>query len=170
MLLNKNQINLINQNKTCFVKDFVTLTNIYDFNFISDLLEENELKVVSKTSIGYFKDVFQIHRVLNTKEEFAIFFDFLSKLFKYERDEKDGADLFFSLVSQTGNTHNDIEDVFIIGLKGKTIYRIFDQSKQDYLLEKGDMIFIPRGKKHKVLSLNSRIVLSIGFYGKRFKK
>jgi len=170
MLLKESDINNIKENKVCLVKNFVSLNDTYDFNFISNLLEENDLKVVSKTSIGYFKDVFQIHRLVNVRKEFTIFFDFLRKLFKYKINEKDEVDLFFSLVSQVGNTHFDIEDVFIIGLNGKTIYRVFDVENKDYCIEKGDMIFIPRGKKHKVLSISPRIVASIGFYGKRLKK
>ncbi len=92
--------------------------------------------------------------------------DFLSKLFKYERDARDEVDLFFSFVSQVGNSHIDEEDVFILGLKGKTIYRVFGNVDKDYMIEKGDIIFIPRGIKHKVIGLTSRIVASIGFYGK----
>ena len=77
--------------------------------------------------------------VSNTLQEFKTFFDFLSKLFKYERDSKDEVDLFFSLVSQVGG-YVDIEDVFIIGLKGTTIYRVFDIENKDYYIKKGDMI------------------------------
>jgi len=66
-----------------------------------------------------------------------------------------------------GTPHVDIEDVFIIGLKGTTIYRVFDIENKDYTIEKGDMIFIPRGIKHKVIGLNPRIVASIGYFGKR---
>ena len=74
---------------------------------------------------------------------------------------------FFSFVSQVGNSHVDREDVFIIGLKGEVIYRVFGVEDKDYYLKKGDMIFIPKGIKHKVIGLSSRIVASIGFYGKR---
>ena len=167
MLLNKEQIESIQNRNVTYVKKFALLDREYDFNFISDLVEENYLKVISHTSIGDLKDVFQIKKVSNIKKEFTIFFDFLTKLFKYERYENDGVDLFFSFVSQVGNSHVDIEDVFIIGLKGTTIYRVFDNENEDYNIEKGDMIFIPKGKKHKVLGINPRIVASIGFYGKK---
>jgi len=167
MLLNKEQIESIQNRNVTYVKKFAVLDRDYDFNFISDLVEENYLKVVSHTSIGDLKDVFQIKKVSNIKKEFKVFFDFLTKLFKYERYENDEVDLFFSFVSQVGNSHVDIEDVFIIGLKGTTIYRVYDNENKDYNIEKGDMIFIPRGKKHKVLGMNPRIVASIGFYGKK---
>ena len=170
MLLNKDQVDLIKQNKICVVKNFVSLNNIYDANFISNLLEENSLKVAQKTFSGNLTDVFQIFKVSDARKEFKTFFDFLSKLFRYERDPRDEVDLFFSLVSQVGISHVDVEDVFIIGLKGKVIYRIFNVENKDYSIEKGDMIFIPKGIKHKVLAINPRIVASIGFYGNRLKK
>ena len=167
MLLNKEQINLIKNNKVTFIKNFVLLTREYDFNLLSKLMEENKCKINQKLLIGNLKDVFQMLKVSNFLQEFKVFFDFLSKMFKYERHEKDEIDLFFSLISQVGTPHVDIEDVFIIGLKGTTIYRVFDIENKDYTIEKGDMIFIPRGIKHKVIGLNPRIVASIGYFGKR---
>jgi cupin superfamily acireductone dioxygenase involved in methionine salvage len=169
MLINNNQISLIKDNKVCYIKNFVSLEKKYDFNLISLLLEEYDFKVGYKSNIGNLKDIFQIHKVSNSLKEFKTFFDFLSKLFKYERDSRDEVDLFFSLVSQIGNSHIDIEDVFILGLYGKTIYRIFDIENKDYEINKGDLIFIPNNTKHKVIGINPRIIASIGFYGKRFK-
>jgi cupin superfamily acireductone dioxygenase involved in methionine salvage len=167
MLIDKNNIELIKNNKICLIKNFVSLDKKYDFNFISDLLEKNQLKVVNKTFVGDLKDVFQIKSVSNTVDELKVFFDFLSKLFNYERDSKDEVDLFFSIVSQVGDAHVDTEDVFILGLSGLVLYRIYEEQNKDYYLEKGDMIFIPKGLKHKVIGINPRIIASIGFYGKR---
>jgi len=168
MLINQSDLVSIKKNKVTLIKNFVSLEKNYDFNFISDLIEENNL-IINQfgPSIGNLKSVFQIIKVSNTLKEFKIFFDFLSKLFKYERDAKDEVDLFFNLASQVGNSHMDIEDVFIIGLKGTTIYRVFDIKNKDYTIEKGDMIFIPRGISHKAIGLTPRIIASIGFYGKR---
>ena len=167
MLIKQPEIISIKENKVTLIKNFVTLERNYDFNLLSNLMEENECIINQKSNIGNLKDVFQILKVSNTLKEFKTFFDFLSKLFKYERDARDEVDLFFSFVSQVGNTHVDIEDVFIMGLTGTTIYRVFDIINKDYHIEKGDMIFIPKGKKHKVLSMSPRIIASIGFYGKR---
>ena len=167
MLIDKNNIELIKNNKICLIKNFVSLDKKYDFNFISDLLEKNQLKEVNKTFVGDLKDVFQIKSVSNTVDELKVFFDFLSKLFNYERDSKDEVDLFFSIVSQVGDAHVDTEDVFILGLSGLVLYRIYEEQNKDYYLEKGDMIFIPKGLKHKVIGINPRIIASIGFYGKR---
>jgi len=167
MLIKHTEFNSIKENKVTLIKNFILLERNYDFNLLSNLMEENECKIHQKSFVGNLKDVFQMFKVSNTLQEFKTFFDFLSKLFKYERHEYDEVDLFFSFVSQVGNSHVDLEDVFIIGLKGEVIYRVFGVENKDYYLKKGDMIFIPKGIKHKVIGLSSRIVASIGFYGKR---
>ena len=167
MLIKAQDLKDIQENKVTLIKNFINLERNYDFNLISNLIEENDLSIMPKSQIGNLKDVFQIYKVSNCLQEFKTFFDFLSKLFRYERDSRDEVDLFFSLVSQIGNSHVDIEDVFIIGLKGKIIYRVFDFENKDYSIEKGDMIFIPKGIKHKAIGINPRIIVSIGFYGER---
>ena len=167
MLIKKQNLNDIKENKVTLVKNFISLERNYDFNLLSNLMEENDTAIIQKTNLGNLKDVFQICKVSNWLQEFKILFDFLTKLFKYERDFRDEVDLFFSLVSQVGNSHIDTEDVFIIGLKGVTIYRIFDSENKNFYIKKGDMIFIPKSIKHKVIGLNPRIVASVGFFGKR---
>jgi len=168
MLIKAAELDSIKQYKVTFIKNFASLTRQYDFNLLSELMEENDCLINTKYDhVSNLKNVFQMHKVSNFLQEFKTFFDFLSKLFKYKKDANDEVDLFFSLVSQVGNSHFDKEDVFIIGLKGTTIYRVFDKEKKDYTIEKGDMIFIPRGIKHKVIGLNPRIIASVGFYGKR---
>jgi len=167
MLIKAQDLKDIQENKVTLVKNFASLTREYNFNLISNLIEENDLSISQKTNFGNLKDVFQIYKVSNCLQEFKTFFDFLSKLFRYERDSRDEVDLYFSLVSQIGNSHVDTEDVFIIGLKGKIIYRVFDFENKDYSIEKGDMIFIPKGVKHKAIGINPRIIISIGFYGER---
>ena len=167
MLIKAQDLKDIQENKVTLIKNFINLERNYDFNLISNLIEENDLSIVQKSQIGNLKDVFQIYKVSNCLQEFKTFFDFLTKLFKYERDLRDEVDLFFSLVSQVGNSHVDIEDVFIIGLKGKIIYRVFDFENKDYSIKKGDMIFIPKSIKHKAIGINPRIIVSIGFYGER---
>lgn len=167
MLIKQPELVSIKENKVTLIKNFISLQKEYDFNLLSKLMEENVVEVVTKSFLGNLKDIFQMSRVLNYLPEFKTFFDFLSKLFKYERDQRDEVEIFFSFVSQVGNAHIDEEDVFIIGLKGRTIYRVYDDINKDYIIEKGDMIFIPKGIKHKVIGLTPRIVASFGFFGKR---
>ncbi len=164
MLLNKEQVKLINERKVTHIKNFVLLERNYDFNLMSTLLEENAMNVMIKSNTGHLNSIYQIKGATNVLKEFRTFFDFLLKMFKFKSDSRDGVDLFFSLVTQTGVPHEDVEHVFIIGLKGKTIYRIYDKNNVDYEINKGDMIFIPRKIKHKVIGLNPRIIASIGFY------
>ena len=158
MLIKQPELVSIKENKVTLIKNFALLERKYDFNLLSKLLEENSLQVINKTGNGNLRDVFQVVTVNNCLEEFKTFSDFLRRLLKYERNEKDAVDLFFSFVSQIGNTHVDIEDVFIIGLEGKTIYRVYSNINEDYTIEKGDMIFIPKGLKHKVIVLKMKIV------------
>ena len=169
MLLQKQHLQSINEEKVTYIKDFVKLERTYDFNLISLLIEENNLTILSKANMANLKDIFQIHKVSSCLKEFKTFFDFLSKLFKYKRDPQDEVDLFFSLTTQVGNTHVDTEDVFIIGLNGKTIYRFYGETDTDYCINKGDMIFIPKNIKHKAIGLTPRIIASIGFFGKKAK-
>ena len=145
----------IQKNEVTLVKNFISLTREYDFNLLSTLMEENECVITQKSNIGNLKDIFEMRSVSDSLNEFKIFYDFLSKLFKYERDSKDEINLFFSFVSQVGGSHADKEDVFI------------GSENKDYCIKKGDMVFIPKGIKHKVIGLNPRIVASIGFFGKR---
>ena len=105
MLVKELEINSIRQNKITLIKNFASLTREYDFNLLSKLMEENDLMIGQKSCVGSLKDVFQVYKVSNTLQEFKIFFDFLSKLFKYERDPKDEVDLFFSFVPQVGSAH-----------------------------------------------------------------
>jgi len=167
MLLNKDQIKSIKENKVTFVKNFTALQRTYDFNLISNLLEENNLQVMSKSNYGNLKDVFQISGVVNLLKEFDMFFNFFIKTFKYENDQRNNVDLFLSFISQIGLSHIDIEDVFIIGLNGNMIYKVFTDKVIDYNISKGDLIFIPKGVKHKVIGLSPRISMSVGFFSKR---
>lgn len=165
MLIPSDKVQQIKNNKVCFVKDFISLKNNYDFNFISKILEENNLNIINHTCYHNLKDVYQIVKISSVLKEFNILFDFFKKLFKYESHEKDEVDLFFSLVSQVGPAHADFEDVYIIGLEGKTMYKIYNDDNDSYEINKGDLIFIPKGIKHKVIGITPRIIASIGYYG-----
>ena len=104
---------------------------------------------------------------MNLLKEFKVLFDFLNKTFKYKHHEQNNIDLFLSFVSQAGIPHTDEEDVFIIGLNGNIIYKVFNSKIIDYKISKGDLIYIPRGVKHKVIGISPRIVMSIGFFSER---
>tara|TARA_R100000773_G_C4218710_1_gene117222 strand:- start:2224 stop:2742 length:519 start_codon:yes stop_codon:yes gene_type:complete len=171
MIIKEKDLHNIKENKVTLIKNFVSLEKNYDFNFISKLIDENEIIVLKKANANEFsgelKDAYQVLKINNFLPELNVFFDFLTKLLKYERHANDGVDLFLSLVSKIGAPHADTEDVFILGLEGNTIYRVFDTNTFDYHINKGDMIFIPKGLKHRVIALTPRIIASIGFFGER---
>ena len=170
ILLNEKDIKYIKQNKITYVKNSITLKREFDFNLISKLVEENNLKSFYKIPKGdcpILECIFQIYSVSKCLIELDYLFDFLKKIFKYDYNERDEIDLFFSFISKVGEPHVDEEDVYIIGLMGTTVYRTYGDESKDYTIEKGDLIFIPKGIKHKVIGITPRIIASIGFYGKR---
>tara|TARA_R110000796_G_scaffold36056_1_gene92278 strand:+ start:64 stop:561 length:498 start_codon:yes stop_codon:yes gene_type:complete len=164
MLIKTKDLKDIQKNRVTLVKNFINLERNYDFNLISKFLEENNSEVITKTNLGNLKNVYQMLNTTNYLPEFKIFFDFLFKIFKYKFDFKNQLELYFSFTPQVGVAHKDVEDVFIIGLMGKTIYRIYDNKITDYEIKKGDMIFIPCNVKHKAIGITPRIIASIGFY------
>ena len=164
MLLKKEQIESIQNREVTYIKNFALLEREYDFNLISKILEEEDYRVETKTNVGSLRDVYEMLNVTNYLQEFKIFFDFLLKTFKFNIDSRNRVDLYFNFATQVGALHDDAENVFIIGLKGKTVYRVYGTNNIDYEINKGDMIFIPPGIRHKVIAMTPRIIASIGFF------
>ena len=169
MLLNSKDIKRIKSKKVTYVKKFTETLNYYDFNVLTNLIDDYSLQVLNKSNLlNNFSATWQAKDVHKTNADFFVFLDFMYKIFKYTPETRDGVDLFFSFVTNTGMSHVDTEDVFLIGMHGKTIYRITDTGK-DYLLEHGDLLHIPKGIRHKSISSTPRIIASIGFFaGKSF--
>jgi mannose-6-phosphate isomerase-like protein (cupin superfamily) len=156
----------IKNNKITHVKNFCKFDNQYDFNFLIDYIESMDPKIRNTNKGDFFEINYQVF--LESKfKDFEFCLNFLRQIFKYSWDQNDRNDIFFSFKSGAGDTHTDDEDVFIIGLNGKTIYKVFGTTTEYFEINNGDMIFIPKGIPHKVISLSSRIILSTGFYGNR---
>ena len=165
MRLNKSQINKIKNKQVTFVKKFTTIEHVYDFNKISKLVDDYSLFVDSKASTGeVFRTIWRLKEIDKVDTYLFMYKDFTTRLFKYVPESRDGVDLFFSFVTNTGIPHFDEEDVFLIGLYGKTIYRITHDNK-DYEINSGDLLHIPKGTWHKAISYGPRVVASIGYYG-----
>ena len=165
MLLNKKNIKNIKNKKITYIKNFTSITDIYDFNKISNLVDSYSLNVIFKPGqANYFDSIWQLRDIHKFDNQFFILIDLFRKIFNYTTDIKDGVDLFFSFVTNTGGSHVDEEDVFLIGLHGKTIYRVIETNK-DYCLQKGDLLHIPKGNRHKAISATPRSIASVGFYG-----
>ena len=105
----------------------------------------------------------RILQQLTIDQVFHLIQDFLQKTFKYKDHDENGVDIFFSLVANTGSSHVDREDVFLLGSHGKTTYRIIPDAI-DYQITKGDLLYIPRGVRHRSFSNTPRAVISIGFF------
>lgn len=164
----KEAIQKIKNNKVTFVENCIEANNLLDFNLLFSYIEKSDTDVLIKgKGNNILKQNMQIKRVDNSFLYFRDIFNNVRNSFNYTFSKKDEADLFFSLKSNSGTTHFDEEDVFIFGLYGLTVYKIIDQSNSIYMMKKGDMLFIPKGIPHKVISLSERIVLSLGLFGEK---
>jgi hypothetical protein len=144
-------------------KKFLSYENEIDFNFISNILDKNNLfsKISSNWIEKFILDsVFQIKNVENDSS-FVELYNVLNNKFNKENKKSD-LDLFFSFVSGNKSiTHRDDYDVFIIGLYGKTLYKV---ENQEFYVEKGDLLSIKKNELHKAIGLTPRIILSYGIY------
>jgi len=144
-------------------KNFCYFEKNIDFNFISNLLDRNNLS--SQISSNFlnnfiFESVFKIHLV----EQDSFFYELFNLLQnKFNTlNKKSDLDLYFSLVSGNKSiAHRDGYDVYIVGVYGKTLYRVNDE---DFIVEKGDLLYIPKNELHKAIGLTPRITLSYGIY------
>jgi mannose-6-phosphate isomerase-like protein (cupin superfamily) len=147
---------------TLIKKNFIFEKEI-DFNFISNLLDRNNLN--SKISSNWIENfilesVFQIKKIENDVF-FKELYNQLNSKFNKENKQSE-LDLFFSFVSGNKSiTHRDDYDVFIIGLYGKTLYKI---ENEEFYVEKGDLLLIKKNELHKAIGLTPRIILSYGIY------
>jgi hypothetical protein len=164
MKLNATSIESIKNKKPTFIKNFTTLDQLYDFNFLIKFLNDNPVVVYNKQTSPSYSVIWQARHTHQYNSFFFTFLDFFRKTFKYTTDMNDGVDLFFSLVTLSGEAHVDSEDVFLLGLHGKTIYQDIITEK-NYTIEEGDLLFFPRQRSHRAISLSPRIVLSVGFFG-----
>lgn len=165
--INAKSISCIKERNTTVVSNFISLEKKYDFNYISKLIEENLF--VDIVPIG--KDIHPFYRIWNILDvdnfdnDFIHIKSFLQKICGYESNDKNNVELYFSFVSKVGEAHKDPEDVFLLNLHGKTMYRIYESLEyKDYQLEKGDLLYIPAGTKHKAFGLTPRTTLSLGYF------
>ena len=145
------------------IKKFCSFKEVIDFNFLSNLLDRNnfETQFSSNWLNNYiFESVFKIQNVENDNF-FKEIFNLLNINYNKENKKSD-LFIFFSLVSGNKSiTHRDNYDVFIIGMYGKTIYKI---ENEYFTLEPNDLLIIPKNQLHKAIGLTPRICLSYGIY------
>jgi ribosomal protein L16 Arg81 hydroxylase len=163
MILNSKNIESIKNRQITFVKGF-SVDELYDMNKLTDFIDNYNMNVSCLTKHeNFFGQVLQIRYVNQYDQNVAFVKDFLEKTFNYKYHVENGVDIFFSLIANTGASHVDEEDVFILGSHGKTTYRIIPDGI-DYQIKKGDLLYIPRGIRHRSFSNTPRVVMSIGFF------
>ncbi len=149
------------ENKSYIKDNFFTFTETIDFNFLSTLIDRNNLSTeISSNYINKYimNSVFKIENV----EQDAFFiktYEHFNNMFNHKKLTTN-FHLFFSM--KTGNTsitHRDDYDVYILGLYGKTLYKVEDK---EYYVNEGDLLFIPKNHLHIAIGLTPRINLSYG--------
>jgi mannose-6-phosphate isomerase-like protein (cupin superfamily) len=61
--------------------------------------------------------------------------------------------------------HSDPVDGFYIQCEGQTTWRAFYKDKTEaYLVNPGDLLYIPKGIDHSVESMNVRAAISVSFF------
>lgn len=82
----------------------------------------------------------------------------------FEKIKPTFAHLYLSLTNldETFEAHIDTMDVWFWQAIGKTHWKTYETEQgSEFLLEPGDLIYIPRGVKHKVKSLTPRVGISM---------
>ena len=134
-----------------------------DFNFISKLMDRNNLK--SEISSNWlqqyvFNSAFKINDV-HTDPSFLDLYKHLQE--NYNKDNLE-ANLYIFCSFKMGAaslTHKDHYDVYIIGAMGETVYNL---EGKEYRICPGDLLKIPKGVTHTALGMTPRIILSYGTY------
>jgi mannose-6-phosphate isomerase-like protein (cupin superfamily) len=149
------------ENTSYLQKDFLKFTETIDFNFLSNLIDRNNLSTeISSNFINMYilDSVFKIKNVEQDKF-FLKTFEYFNNIFNNKKFKTD-FHIFFSM--KTGNrsiTHKDDYDVYILGLYGRTLYKVEDK---EYIVNVGDLLYIPKNHLHIAIGLTPRINLSYG--------
>ena len=146
-------------------KNFSTLNGLnFDFNGLSLFLDNYNLstEIASNFINSYIVEaVYQVKGV-NTTPEFSQINSEIGAKFNPDQKPSD-LDLFFSMVSGSKSiTHHDPYSVFILNLTGRVFYKV---GAEDFELNSGDLLVIPKGVTHKAIGLTPRITLSYAFFG-----
>jgi|TARA_R110000803_G_scaffold96188_1_gene164268 hypothetical protein len=143
------------------LKNKIKFEKSFDFNTVSHILDTGHYP--SSHSSQWLTDyalnsVFQIKKVHT--------YPMLEHVFKYCESNFNNAnvpadlDLFYCMQSGVkSNIHRDTYDVYILGVFGRTLYKIEDK---EYIVEPGSILHIPKGHLHVAIGLDPRIIISYG--------
>ena len=137
-----------------FWKDLPSLFEIM-VDLERNYMESEDVKQLHNLGFVTYKG----HRIPRVKEV-------LDAIQAMRPKDKCTAHIYISMFSfsETFGKHNDSSDVFYIQGTGKTDWIVEDEgTNYHYVLEEGDMIFVPRGYYHTPSPLSTRYGISIGF-------
>ena len=164
MLFNKDNFKSIKNGNLTHIPNFTPIEETIDFNLLAELYDE--YRPVSKILPKRFypDEILSSPFLLKNIHEhpfFNVYFNFFNKQFNSSDNIVSELDIFFSFASGAGGVHADREDVHIVGLKGKTIYRCWETNNiNEYTISQGDYIFIPKGTKHSSITVTPRMIMS----------
>ena len=68
-----------------------------------------------------------------------------------------------STASKTSGKHKDLEDVWCLQAQGQTLFKVWEEDQEfSYILDSGDMLYIPSKITHEATPLTPRVLLSYG--------
>ena len=149
-----NKINF-NSFATCTIDSSEQYTDVYD-GFIKQLENFHPGKKISALSIIHFITKYNIEDNHYGNNHFK---DYFLKANPNKIPEQ-----LPPLEAFNPTIHFDPVDGFFIQLEGSTLWKIYYLDKiEEYTINSGDMLFIPKGLKHSVESLCPRTAVSISF-------
>tara|TARA_R100001244_G_C5102690_1_gene119208 strand:- start:50 stop:499 length:450 start_codon:yes stop_codon:yes gene_type:complete len=148
-----------------FKKNLIKFEKEIDFNSIAEILKGDDYTTqISSAWLGehVLNAIFKIKGIQNLKSFNPLFND-LNKACN-PQNYYSNLDMFFSFIAGSRSiTHKDSFDVYILGVKGRTLYKIEDK---EFIITPGDLLRIPKDTTHLAISLDPRIILSLGVYPK----
>jgi hypothetical protein len=159
-----NYSSLDHNNECKFFQNFSTFSKTFDFNDLSDTLNEedvssNVLNHVDSTQL--FNSVFQARNV-HYSDNLMQLYNEIDAIFNTENINSD-SDLFFSFNSNSSTLeHKEDYDILFLQLFGSSNI-VFNASINT--LNVGDAFFMPKDQSYHILSSESYIILSLGLRG-----
>lgn len=149
-----NKINF-NSFATCTIDSSEQYTNIYN-NFIKQIENFHPGKKISALSIIHFITKYNATEYHYGNNDFK---DYFLKVNPNKIPEQLPPPEAFN-----PTIHSDPVDGFFIQFQGSTLWKIYYLDRvEEYTINSGDMLFIPKDLKHSVESLCPRTAVSISF-------
>ena len=131
----------------------------FNFNFLCKILDSGDFNSspVTRWFDNYILDsVFRIKEVHKSRFLFSLYKS-LNEKYNLKKHSSD-LDIFYCMTSGGKSpSHSENYDVYIIGVEGKTLYKVGDKQ---FTVEKGDVLHIPKNTFHSGIGLSPRIILS----------